>query len=359
MAEIFLESHNIDNLFFGLGQFNKQLIEAIHKAIKAENNTNLQLTVTSKSKAVFSPEVLDDFTHKTYKSLYRKKLFRIRKKYDLWHSLNQNTKIEPYHDIPYLLTIHDVNFMEEMTGEKLENKKRLFEVKLNRANAITYISQYAKDMTHKYFNVPNIEETVIYNGSAKIVDKLNLNHIPEIEISGKYLFFIGEFLEKKNIHTLIELLPYLEDYKLILAGKNSTSYAEKCKTIISKLNLQDRVIIAGKISEEDKWYYYKNCSAFVFPSLREGFGLPPIEAMQFGTPVFLSNKSALPEVGGSLAYYWDNFDAEYMAKTIKDGLTSFNQNSETNANALKAYAASYSWDKTAQAYIEVYNKLLK
>ena len=63
-----------------------------------------------------------------------------------------------------------------------------------------------------------------------------------------------------------------------------------------KHNLQDRVICTGKISEFDKQYYLKHCTAFVFPSLREGFGIPPIEAMRFGKPVFISNNTSLPEV---------------------------------------------------------------
>ena len=122
--------------------------------------------------------------------------------------------------------------------------------------------------------------------------------------------------------------------------------------------MEDRVIIPGKINEMDKYYYYKNCSAFVFPSLREGFGLPPIEAMQFGTPVFLSNKSALPEVGGKHAYYWDHFDAKYMAETISTQLNAFNADKENKQLALKKYANAFSWEKTAKAYLDVYKSLV-
>jgi glycosyltransferase involved in cell wall biosynthesis len=358
MPHIFLESHNIDNLFFGLGQFNKQLIEALHKELMAQNFP-FEVTVMSSKKEVFSSELLSNFHHKPYKQLYRHNFFSLRKKYNLWHSLNQNTKIEPFHNLTYLLTVHDVNFMEEMSGEKLEKKKRLFEAKLERSNAITYISNYAKDMTHKYFNVPDIEEHVIYNGSTQIAHKLAETHKPQLEVNGKFLFFIGEFLEKKNIHTLIEMMPFLpEDYTLVLAGKNTTSYAQKCRHLISELQLENRVIVPGKISEEDKWYYYKKCTAFVFPSLREGFGLPPVEAMQFGTPVFLSNKSALPEVGGNEAYYWTNFDAKYMAETITSRLLDFNSHRAEKQKKLKSYAESYSWESTAKAYIEVYKNLL-
>lgn len=355
MSNIFLESHNIDNQFFGFGQFNKHLILALHKEVETLEANKINITVTSKHKKSFDDSILKDFNYKAYNSLQRKPFFRVKKKYHLWHSLNQNTKIEPFYNIPYLLTIHDVNFMEELTGKALEKRVKRFNIKLNKSHAITYISNYAKAMTHKYFKVPDVPEYVIYNGCAKIAGLLNDNYLPKFKSNKPYLFFIGEFLEKKNIHTLIEMMPFLEGYDLVLAGKNSTVYAEKCNTIVEKLNLKNRVHILGKISEEDKFYHYKNCKAFVFPSLREGFGLPPIEAMQFGTPVVLSNKSALPEIGGKLAKYWTNFEPKYMAETVTECLDNYNTK---KAKALIDYANSYSWETTAKEYISVYKSLL-
>ena len=355
MPNVFLESHNIDNQFFGFGQFNKHLILALHKELDTLKANDIELTVTSKRIASFEAAVLKDFKFKAYNSFQRKPLFRIKKKYQLWHSLNQNTKVEPFFNIPYLLTVHDVNFMEEIKGKQLEKRAKRFNKKLERSQAITYISNYAKDMTHKYFNVPIVPEFVIYNGSAKIAHLLQDHYLPEVIPNKPYLFFIGEFLEKKNIHTLIEMMPYLKGYNLVLAGKNTTDYANKCRTLISTLGLENQVHVVGKISEEAKWYYYKHCSAFVFPSLREGFGLPPIEAMEFGTPVILSNKSALPEVGGDLANYWTNFEPEYMAKIVKESINSFTPEKE---KALINYSNSFSWETTAKAYIDVYKRLL-
>ncbi len=78
--------------------------------------------------------------------------------------------------------------------------------------------------------------------------------------------------------------------------------------------MQNRVFLTGKVDDIAKQFYLSKCHAFVFPSIREGFGLPPIEAMHFGKPIFLSNKTSLPEIGGEHCYYWDNFDPEYMKK---------------------------------------------
>src|SRR5690606_40321057 len=86
-----------------------------------------------------------------------------------------------------------------------------------------------------------------------------------------------QFLEMKNFHSLVGMLSMLKDYKLVIAGNNDKPYAAVVKAEIEKYKLNDRVFLAGKISDEEKHYYLQNCEAFVFPSLFEGFGMPPIE----------------------------------------------------------------------------------
>ena len=106
------------------------------------------------------------FKYNKYHSLTRHKPFRIKKKYDLWHCLNQNIKIEPFFDIPYLLTVHDVHFVTEGSSEEQKKSKTLFNEKLKRCSAITYISEFTKTDTHAHFSIPNVPEYVIYNGNT-------------------------------------------------------------------------------------------------------------------------------------------------------------------------------------------------
>ena len=358
MRTICLESHNIDNLFFGFGQFNYHLIKGFYTHRQVMDDMQICITLISKHPDKLEHEFGDTFIYKKYNALQRKKLFSIKTKFDLWHSLNQNTKVEPYFNIPYLLTVHDVNFMEELTGADLKKRKHLFIDKLNRSHAITYISEYAKTMTHRYFTVPDIPEYVIYNGSSKPID-IPKNHIPEYFPKGDFLFTIGELLEKKNFHTLVEMMTYLPHLSLIISGKNTTDYANLIRQKISELQLEDRVFLTGKISEPDKAYYLENCYAFCFPSLREGFGIPPIEAMQHGKPVFLSNKSSLPEVGGKHAVYWEHFDPKYMADIFTKGMNTYEENILTIKSNIIDHANSYSWNDTAKQYLNVYNSLLK
>ncbi|MNR21059.1 Glycosyl transferases group 1 [compost metagenome] len=98
----------------------------------------------------------------------------------------------------------------------------------------------------------------------------------------------------------------------------------------------------------------KNCTAFLFPSIREGFGLPPIEAMSFGKPIFLSDKTSLPEIGGDVSNYWTNFDPEYMKEILFNGLTHFENNKTEIENQLKRRATSFDWKIAAAEYLKVY-----
>ena len=95
---------------------------------------------------------------------------------------------------------------------------------------------------------------------------------------------------------------------------------------------------------------------FCFPSLSEGFGLPVAEAMTFGKPVFLSNLTSLPEVGGKEAYYFDDFEPETMAKILHDGLHDFGQNA-LRQERMRKRAAGFSWPDVAEAYWKLYREV--
>ncbi|AUP81061.1 glycosyltransferase family 4 protein [Flavivirga eckloniae] len=355
MQNIFLESHNIKNQHFGFGQFNYHLIKGLYNA----NVTDFKMTLHAKNTQPLKSEYGSYFNYKKYYSFRRNAPFLIRKKYDLWHCLNQNIKIEPYHDIPYLLTVHDVNFVEEVSSDMSHKHNVRFQEKLDRSHAITYISNYAKASTHEHFNIPDVPEYVIHNGNPILDIEIPQNYKPEQLTTAPFLFSIGEFSERKNFHALVKMLEFLPEYHLILSGKNNTDYANgTLQKTIAQLGLQDRVLITGKISELDKQYYLQNCEAFVFPSLREGFGIPPIEAMRFGKPVFLSNNTSLPEIGGEHAFYWDNYDPDYMAKVMQDGLNTFNNNKDTLSQNYINHAKSFNWDNAAEKYIKAYRDLL-
>lgn len=355
MKKVFLESHNIKNKYSGFGQFNYHLI----KALADIPTESIKFIVHSKNIKELKAEFGKVFKYRKYLSITRHKPFRIKTKFDLWHSLNQNIKIELFFDIPYLLTVHDIHFTTEGSAILQLKLKTKFIEKLNRSHAIVYISEFTKEDTRAQFKVPDVPEYVIHNGNTITDIILTKDYKPHMVPKGPYLFSIGDFTERKNFISLVEMLRFLPEYNLILAGSNNSNYANKLNALIKKYGMEDCVFQAGKIEELDKQYYFKNCEAFVFPSLREGFGIPPIEAMRFGKPIFLSNNTSLPEIGGEHSFYWDHYDPEYMANTLKLGLARFQNAQEFYTNWYIDRANSFSWESTAKQYLEVYRKLLE
>jgi glycosyltransferase involved in cell wall biosynthesis len=119
----------------------------------------------------------------------------------------------------------------------------------------------------------------------------------------------------------------------------------------------DRVKIIGPIDDENKYWYLRNCAAFVFPSIAEGFGIPVIEAMHYGKPVFLSDKTSLPEVGGKLAYYFENFEQAHMQEVFRKGMSHYE--TYQPAAAIKKHADSFRWEDIAGQYLDIYRSLIR
>ena len=110
---------------------------------------------------------------------------------------------------------------------------------------------------------------------------------------------------------------------------------------------------------EDQWLpaIYANAFSFIYPSLHEGFGLPPLEAMSCGTPVLLSNASSLPEVGGDAALYFDPLSTEAIEESIEKIIFDIDLQKTMSEKSL-IQSKQFSWDKTAQQTEEVYAKVL-
>jgi glycosyltransferase involved in cell wall biosynthesis len=297
-----------------------------------------------------------DNVFKTYYKKYNKLFFINKNKVNLFHFTDQLSRLKPkkVHNCKKILTIHDINQVHEnLSAQKLKGYLKKLEERIDQCDRIITISNFTADSVLHYF--PNIADklSVIYNGADKLV--LKPNHMPAYIPQKPFLFTIGIVSAKKNFHVLPALLSG-NNYELIIAGIK-TPYEAEIIEQAKKFGCQDRVNIIGPISDNDRAWYYKNCEAFVFPSIAEGFGLPVIEAMHLGKPVFCSNRTSLPEIGGNAAYYFESFDCEAMQQTFNDGLANFKQNDREKE--IKAYAAKYSWDNTAQQYLNLYQKVLE
>jgi glycosyltransferase involved in cell wall biosynthesis len=255
---------------------------------------------------------------------------------------------------PFILTIHDINFIYE---EPINFKtKALIQKRINRANAIVYVSHFTMQEVNKHFDISQKTiQKVIYNGNSL----KGIQSVKNEQTSSKYLFSITEMRPYKNLDKLIEMMVFLpEDYKLILAGKGSEDYITYLNEIIVKNNLNNRIVLKGVISEEEKIELLNNCCAFVFPSSREGFGLPVVEALNFNKPIFLYHKTSLPEIGGDACFYWYNLDDKYMAKKVIEKLGYYNENKDEIHNKISQQLVKFDWDKAAQLYEEIYSQYI-
>jgi L-malate glycosyltransferase len=278
------------------------------------------------------------------------------RKYDLWHAIHQDSPYLPSdRKTPAILTIHDLNFLEEKQGFKVRRSLKNLQEKVDRASYITFISEYTAKIASENLNLGCKPCKVIYNG-VEIDTRLGMNK-PAFLPDGPFLFTIGMVLKKKNFHVLIDFLEHLPEYKLIIAGDKNNAYAHQLENTICQKKLADKILMPGIISEEDKVFLFRNCEAFLFPSLIEGFGLPVIEAMRFGKPVFCSRRSSLPEIGGENAFYWDSYDPAEMKKVFVYGMEYYRLNQPEVSEKNKIHSARFTWEKSIRQYLDVYSEV--
>lgn len=351
MKKVFLETHNVKNRTSGFGVFNYELIKAFAKI----NPSDLELILNLKNISTIKKQFGNTFCYNRYTSLQRQSWWGVLGDYDVWHSMNQNIKVEPIRcPKKYILTVHDVNFAEDLSQKKNKESYKVFQMKLNRADEITYISDYAKQQTYKFFKVPQVKEKVIYNGNP-INEFLDVSsYKPGVPVDKPYFYSLGDFIPKKKFEALLRMMKEISDFNLIISGSNQKPYGDFIRSQIKELKLETKVFLTGKVSEQGKQYYLKNCVAFLFPSVAEGFGFPPIEAMRFGKPVFLSNLASLPEIGGEVSFYWESFEANYMKEVLFKRLDEYENNKDLYIRKLKERADFFNWEKSAKNYLDSY-----
>lgn len=349
MKKLLVDIYKVKLPNSGLGQFSLNF----HRALQSNSSKEFDLHFLHPSNFDIPQNSEAKYLQASFKNRY---LHKVGPDYNLWHSLHQFPAHLPPKNTPQLLTIHDLNFLTEKSSKKSDRYLKKLQKNVDRADFISSISHFTSDIIKKHLNLNGKQVHIIHNGVE--FNKIEASKKPTYLHEEKFFLSIGIFNAKKNFHVLLDLLTHFKDHKLVIAGDNNTSYGTKLKEDLKRLKLQDRVILPGMISEREKHYLYSHCLAFLFPSKAEGFGLPIIEAMSAGKPVFCSNSSSLPEIGGDAAYYWDNYDAMEMAKVVANGLDSFNSNKLLNIKRMKDHAAKYNWENCINSYLSLYSKLI-
>lgn len=278
-------------------------------------------------------------------------VYLLRQKY--MQEFGPNVTSVPVRRTKFIFTIHDFNFLTEKKPWKAKMYLRRMQNKVNKAAVVTTISHYVADVIRQHIDLKGKEIRVIYNGVERI-DMLEGTQ-PSFATGRPFFFTIGQIRRKKNFHLLVDVMRHFPEYDLYICGDAHFAYAEEVRNLIREKQVTN-VFLTDVITQSEKIWLYRSCEAFLFPSEGEGLGLPVVEAMQFGKAVFAANRTSLPEVCNGHAIMWEHLDTESMVQSIREHLPDFYKDEE-RLTRMKEHAASFSYEKHIQAYLDLYREL--
>jgi glycosyltransferase involved in cell wall biosynthesis len=244
---------------------------------------------------------------------------------------------------------------------------RLVSSSARRAHAVIADSECSKRDIVRHLGIPAERVRVVYLAAdaryrpVREADRLDAVRA-KYRLPTNFLLYLGGFDQRKNARVIVEAfaaLPelYRSGYRLALAGvplgEDSEFFPDPQRRARAAGLPEDAVQFTGWVSEEDKPALYSSATAFLFPSLYEGFGLPPLEAMACGTPVIVSNASSLPEIVGEAGLQVDPAMPSAWAEAIRAVVTDASRRAEMGARGI-AQAEKFSWTRAAQETLAAY-----
>lgn len=297
-----------------------------------------------------------------------------------FRSLVQKSRVDLLHvpspwtpaplDTPLVSTVHDVTPLLYPRSLplmlRLRYKGQLNET-LSHARRIITVSQVSLSALSAYANVSPAKVRVIHNGvSEKFHPAVTADEQTaarrHYSLPERFAFWVGDFRPEKNLSFLIQawarLLHHIPDPPvLVLAGAQRGEY-RKLRKEVEKRGLEDKVLFPGFIRDDDLPAVYSAATLFVFPSLYEGFGLPPLEAMACGTPCIVSHSSALPEVTGSAALLFNPVSLDSFEECVIRLLTDQDLYEALRRDGLEQ-SARFPWSKAGEETLDVYHSVLE
>jgi glycosyltransferase involved in cell wall biosynthesis len=265
-----------------------------------------------------------------------------------------------------VITVHDLFFYKAYPfnkGVKLYLARYFNRASLKKADAILAVSQFTKQEILKTFDLDESRVHVVYNGADTVQD--NSQDAKQVlkskyGIRGDYILFVSTIEPRKNLIGLVKAYEVLKrkysiKESLVVVGKKGWDYNETLN-YIKRSRFRDSIIITGFVPSAHLTHFYSNASLFIYPSIMEGFGISPLEAMQRGCPTLTSNTSSLPEV---VRYPEMMFDPEDIDQIVERIIRILSEPAFREDNIRKGMenAKRFSWRKSAQQIISIYNTL--
>lgn len=291
---------------------------------------------------------------------------------DILHCTSNTAPLNP--GMPLVVTLHDIIYLESISifkkggtwYQKFGNMYRRYVVPrvVKKSDKIITVSEFEKNRIREFFGFPKSDDRLvaIYNGVSehfrKIEDQKELQRVKDLyQLPDRFLFFLGNTDPKKNTPGALKAFSdYLkntgDDMYLVMLDYEQKEL-EKILSDIGDRDLIKRIILTGYVINTDLPAIYNLCNVFLYPSLRESFGIPMLEAMRCGAPVITSNTSSMPEVSGDAAYIVDPFKPEEITKGIEEILSNEKLRNELVEKGLKQ-SAKFSWSNMAKKVLGLY-----
>lgn len=360
---------------FGIGTYIRNLVHALAKL----DSYNRYLLVSYPADAQEWSGLPSNFELAIYErkdsELFDQAAFPLylrRLRADLYHvPLNMISLLMP---TPYVVTVHDMSILlfDEMPARQRRFRRYQFRRGLERAGRIIAVSNATQRDIEGLFGINAGKIRQIYNapdpqfleaGPDPSAPEQQLT-LERYQIRRPFLLYVGTIRPQKNILRLVEAFAVLRteleghptygDLRLIIIGDEISRHPEVRRTVI-QTRVEQAVRFLGFVPFDTLRTFYASAAAFVFPSLYEGFGLPPLEAMASGTPVITSNVSSLPEVVGDSAVLVNPENVFEIARGIREALTNESLR-ETLVRRGHQQARKFSWEATARQVLDVYRE---
>lgn len=266
---------------------------------------------------------------------------------------------------PFVVTVHDLSFLffPHSFRSLRRSYLRIFaRMSVHRARRVIAVSESTKRDLVEIYDISPAKIDVVYNGVDARYQPLPADQVVAFRqqqgLPERFILFVGTLEPRKNIVSLIDAYARLpkERPPLVLVGGKGWFYNEIFGRV-EALGLTREVRFAGFVPAEDLPLWYNAADLFVYPSLYEGFGLPPLEAMACGTAVITSTASSLPEVVGQAGKLANPTDTEALAAAMAQVLGSRQLQQEMETAGL-AQAAGFSWEETARKTVDSYRRAL-
>ena len=342
-----LQFGHIKHFNEGLAEFSRQLAMQLATnalQLKAERNWHFHFILPEQWHGMFGPDV---HYHALTDGMRLRHRFPVD--LDVWHGLHQHMRYRPpVNSKRNIMTVHDLNQVYAKRGLSLWWQNMRLTRQLRRMDQIVAISQYTADDLARYLPWAP-PATVIHNGVA---DLSMAQRIPVDTLTGqRFLLHISRMSPSKNVQALINMAAIWPTQTLVLVGPDSPEvHAHRAN--VTALGLT-HVHLLTDVSEGQKAWLYAHCQAFLFPSLAEGFGLPPVEAMYFGRPVVVARRTCLPEICSNAALYWDDFQPDVMKWVVEAALAPAQQALLLGRATERAH--HFSWTNAAERYRALYD----